>query len=420
MQKHLNFSKSNLIFLGFLAFCLVELFTIKALVDLPVGLWNFLPKAQELANGQIPSSNYYGPGSALMLLPFLWDGPSYFIAVVFYFTMGVICYWKICAYISNTKFRAVALAALPLNVYLFSLSITGNDTVYEFFLLQLIVLAFIKNIFWLQVSAGLLLATSRSQYWALILLTSVVVIAFSWAKNRKFQGKYLVPLVMYFSLAVFNLYQYGSPSPSLQGGITTYDAYSKYYYLSHPKYDMDAFLAETEHPLPEIVERQLNNTPMTEVEMDRAYYAAAISSAIANPKEVILGLFQKIDSYFFAVQKIPNLPGEYVLNAEKKQIEIRDERKSWPLVVGHIVYQTYRSLWLMLGIMALGFLFLRRRKYEIDKRLYYLAAPWVCGAIAGILYYTETRYKIVPEMILVPLIATIWSEEKRISQTTST
>jgi len=250
-------------------------------------------------------------------------------------------------------------------------------------------------------------------------LTAIVGFVYSWVKSKKLQKKYLAPLLIYISLSIFNFSQYGSPSPALEGGITAYDAYSKYYYLSHPKYDMDAFLAQTEHPLPEIVQRKLDNNPMSEVEMDRAYYSAAISSALTNPKETILGLFQKIDSYFFAVQKIPNLPGEYVLNAEKKQIDILNERKSWPLIVGHIVYQVYRSLWLILGIMALGFLFLRRKKYEIDSRLYYLVAPWLCGAIAGLLYYTETRYKIVPEMILVPLIAIIWSEEKRISHTTS-
>ncbi len=389
-------------------------------MDLPVGLWNFLPKAEELSSWQIPSSNYYGPGAALLLLPFLWNGPSYFIAVCFYFAIGVICYWKICGYIPNSKYRVLALAALPSNVYLISLCVTSNDTVYEFFLLQLFVLAFVKNIFWLQVSAGILLAATRSQYWALVLLTSIGVIVYTLIKKKKFAKKQLVPLLIFLSISVFNFHQYGSPSSSLQGGITAYDAYSKYYYLSHPKYDMDAFLAETEHPLPEIVNRQLSDNPMSEVEMDRAYFAAAISSAINNPKETLLGFFQKVDSYFFAVQKIPNLPGEYVLNSEENRIEIRDERKSWPLVLGHAIYQVYRSLWLVLGIMALGFFLLRRREYKLRNSLYFLVVPWICGLLSGLLLYTETRYKIVPEMIIVPLIAIIWSKEKEISQSTST
>ena len=130
---------------------------------------------------------------------------------------------------------------------------------------------------------------------------------------------------------------------------------------------------------------------------------------------------QKFDSYFFDVQKIPHLPGQYVLDQDRKVISIGDERLTWNLVVGNFIYMLYRSLLLTSGIIAVGLIFglafLNKRKPIYQIELFPLATPYILGAIPGILIYTETRFKIISELLLVPLIVEIWTRANRDRET---
>jgi hypothetical protein len=122
---------------------------------------------------------------------------------------------------------------------------------------------------------------------------------------------------------------------------------------------------------------------------------------------------QKFDSYLFDVQKVPHLPGAYVLNQDDMTIKIADERLSWQLVVGNFLYELYRSILLVAGLLAVGLLiaswFFQAGRIKRNSRLLILAAPFIFGIIPGLLIYTETRFKIVSELLLVPLIAEIWA-----------
>jgi hypothetical protein len=121
---------------------------------------------------------------------------------------------------------------------------------------------------------------------------------------------------------------------------------------------------------------------------------------------------QKFDSYFFDVQKVPHLPGSYVLDIPTKTIKIQDERLSWNLVLGNLVFEIQRTLLVTFGLLAAGLLLasqlLLDKASRLRPRLWFLALPYLFGVVPGIVMYTETRFKIVSELLLVPLIAEIF------------
>ena len=55
-----------------------------------------------------------------------------------------------------------------------------------------------------------------------------------------------------------------------------------------------------------------------------------------------------------------------------------------------------------------------RRKYFIENVHNYilLAFPWLLGIAPGLIFYTETRFKIVSELLLVPFVALILTNVK--------
>ena len=57
--------------------CLVPLFIVNQVSDLPVWIGNGEGKAREILTLQIPSDNFYPVGKALMLLPFVWLTPNF-------------------------------------------------------------------------------------------------------------------------------------------------------------------------------------------------------------------------------------------------------------------------------------------------------------------------------------------------------
>lgn len=55
-----------------------------------------------------------------------------------------------------------------------------------------------------------------------------------------------------------------------------------------------------------------------------------------------------------------------------------------------------------------------RKKYFINKSTnsIILALSWLSGIVPGVIFYTETRFKIVSELLLVPFIAFISTSVK--------
>lgn len=109
------------------------------------------------------------------------------------------------------------------------------------------------------------------------------------------------------------------------------------------------------------------------------------------------------------------MPGEYYLRADAKSIVIGDQRLDWKFVIGNLIYALERMFLLIFLIPAIfiaimGF----RKKIFYKKNINYiiLAFPWLLGIAPGLIFYTETRFKIVSELLLVPFIAFIFTSVK--------
>ena len=398
---------------AFLFLVLAELTVIISLSDLQVWLGNWESKSRELLNLNAPSSNFYGPGGAILLIPFLWNSPGFLVPVYFYFVLGCIGYFQLTKEISDIRFRIAALLVIPANPYLLWLCHSSQDTVLEFTLVIWTVYFLIKKMWLPYATVGFLLAETRAGYWTMFLGLGLIYLGRDLIKRRKLKIlRYLsIPLLVLTSTTNFLLY--ASPSPALEGGITAYFSHSKYLYLSLPKMDMDVFLSGKNGIFSE------ENGPKipvdaSEAESNSAFQEAAISSLLDNPKENILATMQKFESYFFGVQKVPNLPGEYVLDIKNKKIDIGDERLRWGLIIGNLTYEIYRSLLLLSGLTALGALIYMRRfskaVYNRIKFPFEMLAPWIFGIVPALLLYTETRFKVVSETLLFLFIIIAWEK----------
>ena len=74
--------------------CYSALIFVKIFTDLPITIGNSSEKASSLVNLSIPSDNFYPIGKALLLIPFLWNGPKFFIALVVYYSIGIYYYHR--------------------------------------------------------------------------------------------------------------------------------------------------------------------------------------------------------------------------------------------------------------------------------------------------------------------------------------
>ena len=387
--------------ISYVLICLTPLFFVNQVSDLPIWIGNGEQKAREILNLQLPSDNFYPIGKALMLLPFVWLSPNFFPVIVVYFAASSTVYYLICRIIPNKKVRLVALGGLPTNPYLVWLCYSSPDTVFELFLLLVLIYSAIKSKFYIFIVSGFLICLTRPSYWVIFIGISSFLLIYGKKHKEKNWKKYffvffLVPVNLFF-----NLYAYGSASFAGESGVTSYFSYNKYLYLSLPRFDMDVFLSTKGH------------VGGLEEYSSVTYSKMAVQSIVDNPKEILLATMQKFDSYIFDVQKVPHLPGEYYLSADAKSIVIGNQRLTWPLVLGNFLYEVYRSL-LLVGLLASFGALLAFRKLKIQikgpgKALWLLLLPWALGLIPGLLFYTETRFKIVSELLLIPLISLLLS-----------
>jgi len=386
-------------FWAYLFICLLPLLIVDRVSDLPIWIGNGEAKAREILNLQIPADNFYPIGKALMLLPFVWLSPNYFPVIVLYFVASSVIYFLICQNISSFWPRLIALAALPANPYLVWLCYSSQDTVFELFLLLLLAYSALVNRYLIFITAGFLLCLTRPSNWVIFFGLAFFLLVKGKRNKQKSWRSYAIVFLLLPINMFFNLYAYGSSSLAGESGITAYFSYNKYLYLALPKLDMDVFLSTKGH-----VEDYGAHS-------SAEYTQMAIQSIKENPKEVLLATMQKFDSYIFDVQKVPHLPGEYYLSEDATSIIIGNQRLTWPLVLGNLLYEAYRSLLLVGLLMSAGVLFayrkLRIKAIYPQDALWLLTLPWILGLIPGLAFYTETRFKIVSELLLIPFICLV-------------
>ncbi len=416
-----NSTRQNQIALfGYGALNLLAIILVNRASDLPILLGNWEKKATALSQLNFPGDNFYPPGSALLLVPFLWAKPNYEIAVFFYFTAASLIYFLICnRVIQQRKFRLVALAALPFNPYLLWTCNSGQDTVFELFLMLSFGALLVRSRFLWSLAPLYLLCLVRPAYWTLLILFPLFLVVRNLKRKEIIVRKKfaLLPFAALIMTMELNVLAFGAPNLATESGLTAHFSHNKYYYLSMPKFDMDVFLSKGGNMDPAKVLANSNRfSSIKDVEL-----RAALVSILENPKSFFLNTVQKVDSYFFAVQKTPQLPGSYYLSEDKKAIVIENERLSWVLIAGNAFYVIYRSLLLVSGIAALTLFvtYIRRKSIQLNNHLGYFLLPYLTGAIPGILYYTESRFKVVSELMLVPLILAIFEGYKRTTQANS-
>ena len=395
---------------------LVIILVVNKISDLPVWVKNWEGKATQIASFQLPTDNFYPPGASILLAPFLWNDPNFEIAVFFYFVAASMIYFMICSeLLANQALRRLALVAFTFNPYLVWLSNSSQDTVFELFLLLCGAALIVKRRYVLSFLPLYLLCLTRPAYWVFLLLLPLVLrrMRVGNIKNRAISwNQMLIPYS--FLLLTFSLNQIAFSSPSLahEGGLTAHFSHNKYFYLSMPKFDMDVFLSTGGNMNPE---NEIGSSDRFN-EIKDLHLRSALISIVENPKNLALNTLQKLDSYVFAVQKNPQLPGEYFLSSDKRSIVIGDERLTWTLILGNIAYFFYRATLLILLIASVTLFVIspQLRKYLRGQPAVLLAMPFICGLVPGLLFYTESRFKVVSELLLVPLVLMTLTQFRKI------
>ena len=390
---------------------LLELILIHQISDLPSSPSNLDEKSSQIIRLQTPSSNFYGPGVALLMIPFHFFPKHLFSVNLFYFGLGLIAYWKIVCNLQNSHLKMIGLMSLPANVYLVWLINSSRDTVFEFCLLGWSLLLLIRKRYIFFALVTFLLCLTRSGYWVYFALTSIAIVLHNYKNSNKVNWKLLLFAPLLIISSGFNYVNYGSPSPALEGGMTAYFSYTKYHYLALPKMDMDVFLSGPNGSFSKEFGPKISKN-LSESEKNSIFQKAALDSIFTNKKESMLGWMQKFDSYIFDVQKVPHLPGRYVMDQKEMKINIENERLTWPLVIGNLFFLIWRSAFLLTLLLSLGVFLaishIYKDKSNFEFFLWPLALPYLFGIIPGILFYTETRFKVVSEVLLVPLILQIF------------
>lgn len=388
---------------------LLVIIAVNQLSDLPVWIGNWESKAILLTNFQNPQSNFYPPGGAILLSPFLWLKPNYDMAIFFYFTIASVLYYLICNKIISSKIVLyLALSALTLNPYLLWLVNSSQDTVFELFLLMCGFSLLLAKRFFLSLLPLYLLCLTRPAYWPGFLVLPFLIYYFSikTKNNLKISIK-LILAPLFFLACTFGINQaiFGSPALAGEAGMTAHFGHNKNWYLAMPKFDSDVFLTAGGNMNTELI----TSGSKKFMQVENQEFRAALIYITENPKSLVLNTLQKLDTYFFAVQKNPQLSGEYYLADDQKSIIIGENRDSWVLIFGSLVYFIYRSLFLILLIASMTILFVlpRIRQRLIHQPQFLMCVPYLFGSISAILFFTETRYKIVSELILVPLVLSI-------------
>ena len=397
--KNLMITNKFMLFYGFTC-TLIAVFAAQFL-DLPPLIGNWENKAWSILHLNL-TDNYYPPGAALALIPFLWSGPNFWPAVFFYYGLSAIVYFELCKVVPNKKLRIFALIALPANTYLTWLCLTSADQVIELLTLLLFGLFAVRKRFVLSLFCGFLLCFTRPAYWI-----AYILIIFLLAKEQKV-GKIRIrrflkqgaAIWVLLAVLTFNKITFGSINLATSSNDTIFYSHEKFHYLSLPKFDMDVLLKNGPSTDPQIVANNSNQLTFIKDYKTRA----AFVSILNNPQQFIFAQIQKLDSYFFPIQKIPNLPGNYQLSKDEKSILIGEERLTWPLTFGYVIFALYRAVWMLLfagTLVWLGLLIVSRGNFNRAEK--YLLIPYMVGIVPGFLYYVETRFKICSELLVIPL-----------------
>ena len=355
-----------------------------------IGKW--IPAAKRILNFDAPLDNWYGPTAALLMAPFSFLSINkLFLITLFYFILGSVFYYKlVTVFLTDKKLNFIGLTFPFLNLYLFRLIDSSPDTVFEYFILTLLMWALIKRHYILFLVAGILLSELRSGYWLLTLVLAILI----FLKNKDGKGKIcLLVFPSLLTILLINLNLYGIFAPASEGARTAYFSNNKYAYLLESSYQIDHFFDGVNGPM------------QVYCKTDKQCNESLIKDIKSNLPETVFSIMNKIDTYFFSVQKVPRLPGWYELDSTNSRILIGESNVNWVTALASSAYFIYKSILHLSLIMILGlYLFYFRKKERNLITLNWLFMPWLIGAVPAVLFFAESRVWIVSELLLVPFI----------------
>ena len=396
----------NFKFLVFSFFCNLFLVLSWQLNNLPaVAGTNWVEKALAILNLDAPTDNYYPPGSSLLITPFVNFPNVSELSTFFWANIGFVFYFLICNFILSKFWNLIALFTFLINVYLFWNFKSSQDTVFEFAFVMISVYLLIRGKWYIAFLSLFMLFQIRSGY----VLLFFIVFGILYMKRNYFNLKKLVlifPIGLFIVSAGFNQLLYGVVSPSVTSGQTIYFGQNKYFYLGHPNFDIDTFLAKEGHMTPrgftseELWARDLKET-------DNIFLSEALSDIRSNPQVLIQNTLIKIDNLFFNFQKIPNLPGQHWLSTDANSIVIDKNALDFKYAVGNLVYFIYRVISVLLITYALSIFFYSRKllsRYDYVHTVW-LLLPFISWVPLCLVFYEDTRFRIVSESLFIPAAA---------------
>ncbi len=365
-----------------------------------VGLEAWAMKAAELAAFTLPPSNFYPIGPALLYLPFQMLGIKAVWALFFYFNIGLFFYARICRGIDNRLVGRMALLAVLLNPYFYWIVKSSQDVVLQFAVLTAALSFLIEGRLVVYSLVALLGSVVRS--------TDIFVfagLAFLMYLRERRAIWALFP-ALYIVVAVFNFAQYGSVSPSLNGGYNIFLGQHPLYAVAHPHYDIDYFFEHEGHSDPRVL-FGIPRTTENEGQVDVRYRDLGFSFLRENPQRFLYTSAIKLENWLFNFEKVPNLSGKFYLTKDQRGIVVESVRSN--MLAADAAYIAYKIIYNLLFAVAL-FLAALAPRYALGNRYLPLLLPMFFVAPVVLLTFPDTRFKIVYEMLALPAILVFAAE----------
>jgi hypothetical protein len=359
----------------------------------------FAPKARELLGLHIPSSNFYPIGPAILYAPFVALGLGTTAVILVYLTIGMVFYCLLCDRIASFPWRLGALAGLVLNLTFLTNVQWGEDTIFQFVCLM---------------AASYLMVTYRRLAFAVIALLAALVrstdflvflvFALAMFATERRKTWLLFPL-LYALVAVFNMAEYGSPAPSLNGGYNIFLGQDPLYPVAHPEFDVATFFEG--HGFMDPDKALPPGTPRTEVGLDKAYRDAGLKSLLRDPAQFVYEAFVKSTHWLFNTDAIPTTAGRYTLQSDaagKYWINIDKP----PTPQGYLLratYVPYKIVYNALFVAALGGVLIAWAKLRRFDPMALLLLTTIVTLPIAVLAFPNTRFKINYEILALPAIA---------------
>jgi hypothetical protein len=319
-----------------------------------------------------------------------------------WFALSAALFWVFLGELLTSKGERLCVFLLAYaNPYFVWLCLTSKDTVFEacalfwFFAAVMRVMRSDRVPSWRQSAAWVLLPALAAFFVRITAgITALAVTALASAlttraKRKVFVGATIGLAMTLVGYGTVNRVRYGAFGLSYTFGLNVYYGNNALYDYAHPRHDVDVYL-----PPP---------VPQSEVftpSANRRLTQMGVDYMKAHPLETFARIAEKSVWWWFNFEKVPNLASNTELvSYDRPFLTVKTSPIRYLPMVAYLVY---KIVYVPLFIVALAvFLGTRRRRTpEWWVLLMPLVAIWPVAAIT----FPDTRFKIVPEMLLVPWI----------------